>query len=130
MVCHAEAMVGKEKIIGRQIVIIPTSTSIGFGFTACILGESTRTFLSCMGKMELFIFDLSNPFLPFLGGDILKLPKLNLFRLSIYFVGYAFIVIVPILYYKIFMFRKKQDMSITGKETNQLKNKSHLKYRF
>ena len=67
-----------------------------------------------MGRMELFVFDLRNPFLPLIGGDILKLPVSHPFRLSIYLVAYAFLFVVPFCYYKIFKFRQKQDISIKG----------------
>ena len=67
-----------------------------------------------MGRMELFVLDLSNPFLPLIGGDIIKLPFTNPFRLCIYFVLYAFILVVPFCYYKIFKFRQNQNISIKG----------------
>ena len=68
--------------------------------------------------MELLVFDLSNPFIPLIGGDIIKLPMSNPFRLCIYVVGYAFLFVVPFCYYKIFKFRQKQDISIKGMLAN------------
>ena len=102
MVCHAQAMVGRQKCIGRQIVKISIFTSIGFGLASFINRRNTHTFLTCMGRMELFVFDLRNPFNSLIGGDNIKLPFSNPFRLCIYVVGYAFILVVPCCYYKIF----------------------------
>ena len=121
MVCHAQAMVGRQKCIGRQIVKISICTSIGFGLASFIHRRNTQTFLTCMGRMELFVFDLRNPFLPLIGGDIVKLPVSHPFRLCIYLVAYAFLFVVPFCYYKIFKFRKKQDISIKGKQ-NKMSN--------
>ena len=114
MVCHAQTMVGRQKKIGRQIVKILICTSIGIGLASFINRRHTETFLTCMGRMELFVFDLRNPFHSLIGGDIIKLPISNPFRLCIYVVGYAFILVVPFCYYKIFKFRQKQDISIKG----------------
>ena len=95
MVCHAQAMVGRQKNIGRKIVKIHICTSIGIGLASFIYRINTETFLTCMGRMELFVFDLSDPFLPLIGGDLIKLPLSNPFRLGIYVVGYAFILVLP-----------------------------------
>ena len=69
-----------------------------------------------MGKMELFYVDLKDPFSPPPGGAGIKLPFFHPFRLGVNIVIYSFLVAIPILYYKIFKFRQKQDTSITGKE--------------
>ena len=124
MVCHAQAMVGRQKNIGRQIVKIPICTSIGIGLASFIYRMNTDTFLTCMGRMELLVFDLSNPFIPLIGGDIIKLPMSNPFRLCIYVVAYAFLLVVPFCYYKIFKFRQKQDISIKGMQAKTVKRLS------
>ena len=85
-----------------------------------IYRESTFNFLFCMGKMEMFYFDLKLPFSPPIGGAGIKLPFFNPFRLSVNMVGYTFIFVVPLLYYKIFKFRKKQDNSVQGTEDRRL----------
>ena len=112
MVCHSTAMVGKEKNIGKQILKLFVYTSLGVGLSSVIYRENTRMYLRCMGKSEWFVFDLQNPFLLFVGGAGIKLKFLNPFRLSVNIVLYAFILVVPILYYKIF--RQEQDTSIEG----------------
>ena len=81
-----------------------------------IYRESTFNFLSCMGKMEMFYFDFRHPFSTPIGGTGIKLPFFNPFRLSVNMVGYTFIFVVPLLYYKIFKFRQKQDNSVQGME--------------
>ena len=73
-----------------------------------------RMFLDCMGRGEWFLFDLENPFLPFDGGVAIKLGFFNPFRLSTNIVAFAFIFVVPVFYFKIFLFRKKQDSSVQG----------------
>ena len=114
MVCHATAMIGRENYLGSQIQKLSVCTSLGIGLASFFFRENTFSFLYCMGKMEWFIFDLKKPFQPFAGGYGIKLPFFNPFRLSVNAVGFAFIFVVPILYYKIFKFRKKQDTSTKG----------------
>ena len=116
MVCHSQSMVGKQKNIGRQIVKIPICTSIAIGLASFIQRRKIQTFLTCMGQMELFVFDWNTPSLHFSGGDIIKLPLSDPFRLCVYIVACAFLFIVPFCYYKIFKFRQKQDISIKGKK--------------
>jgi hypothetical protein len=106
---------GKEKQIGNQILKLSFYTSLGIALLSLKYRENTSYFLFCMGKMELFYFDLKHPFSPPLRGAYIKLPLFNPFRLSVNIVGYAFFVVIPILYYKIFKFRQKQDTSIKGK---------------
>ena len=109
-------MIGREKHIGNQILKISLYTSLGIGMLSLIYRESTLNFLFCIGKMEMFYFDLKHPFSPPIGGTQIKLPFFNLFRLSINLVGSTFIFVVPVLYYKIFKFRQKQDDSVKGME--------------
>ena len=121
MVCHAQAMVGRQKNIGKQIVKITICTSIGIGLASFIHRRNIQTCLTCVGRMELFVFDLRNHFPPLIGGDIIKLPLSNPFRHCIYVVGYAFLFIVPFCYFKIFKFRRKQDISIKGSQRTVLR---------
>ena len=114
VVCQAATMVGREKDFGHQIVCLSVCTSLGIGLTSLIYRENMRMFLECMGKSEWFILDLQNPFLTIVGGSAIKLNFFNPFRLSVNTVVFAFFVVVPILYYKIFRFRQKQDTSIAG----------------
>ena len=107
-------MLGRENNIGRQIMKLSLLTSLGIGLTSLIYRENIKMFLFCMGKMEWLVFDLQNPFLPFVGGAGITLKFFNPFRLSVNTVAFAFIIVVPILYYKIFKFRQKQDNSIEG----------------
>jgi hypothetical protein len=107
---------GKEKHIGNQILKISLSTSLGIGMVSLIYRESTFYYLFCMGKMEMFYFDLKQPFSPPIGGTAIKLPFFNPFRISVNTVYYTFIFVVPLLYYKIFKFRQKQDNSVQGRK--------------
>ena len=114
MVCSAGTMVGKEKIIGNQINKLTVSISMMLFLLSFIYRDYNYNFLFCMGKMEWFYFDLKNPFSPPVGGAGIKLSFFNPFRLSVNAVLYAFIGVVPTLYYKIFKFRQQQDSSVSG----------------
>ena len=68
-----------------------------------------------MGRQEKFIIDLENIFEPIVRGIETTLPFYNPFRLSLHLSVFSFFFIVPVLYCKIFLFRKKQDTSIKGR---------------
>ena len=118
MVCHATSMLGREKYLGNQTIKFSVLLSMGIGLASLIFGENAVIFLLCMGKSELMNFSLQNPFLPLEGGSGIKLNFFNPFRLSVNTVGYAFMVVVPVLYFKIFKFRMKQDTSVAGRFRN------------
>ena len=115
VVCHAAAMVGREKNIRQHILRLTINIPIALGLASWIYRENIHIFLNCMGKMELFLFDLDNPFLPFVGGVLIKLSLLNPFRICANIVAFAFTVVVPILYFNIFKFRLHQDDKVSGK---------------
>ena len=52
----------------------------------------------------MFYFDLKRPYSPPIAGVEIKLPFFNPFRLSVNMVGYAFIFVVPCLYYNLTVF--------------------------
>ena len=112
-------MVGVEKMIVLKILKCSLCTSVGIGLATVYHRETTRMYLDCMGRSEWFLFDLENPFLPFIGGSGINVKLLHPFRLSVNSVAFAFVLVVPVLYYKIFQFRKKQDMNIRGKIIRQ-----------
>ena len=114
VVCNAKGIMGREKQIGNQILKISLCTPLGIGMLSSIYRENTFYFLFCMGKMEIFYLDLKHPFSPLIGGAAIKLPFFNPFRLSANMVSFAFVFVVPLLYYKIFKFRQKQDNSVKG----------------
>ena len=107
-------MIGREKLLGNQILRFSIYTPLVFGLLAFYYKENTLPFLFCMGKMEWFYFDLHFPISNQIGGAGVTLEFFNPFRISVNIIGYSFIIIVPTLYYKIFKFRKVQDTSILG----------------
>ena len=115
VVCRAATMVGVEKMIGIKILKCSVCTSLGIGLATVYQRETTTMYLDCMGRSEWFMFDLQNPFLPFIGGSGINVKLFHPFRLSVNSVAFAFVLVVPVLYYKIFQFRKKQDINIRGK---------------
>ena len=114
VVCHATAMIGREKNIGKQIIRLSVSTSVGISLLSLLYRDHTFHYLFCMGRMESFYFDIESPFSSLSGGAGIKLDFFNPFRLSVNIVGYSFLFVVPTLYAKIFQFRKLQDTSISG----------------
>ena len=114
MVCHAHAMVGKEMHVGNQIRDSVVLCSIGIGMSSFVCSENIFVFLICMGREEQFEFDTDNFFLEFAGGANIKLEMFHPFRFSVYMAVFSFILVVPILYHKIFNFMKAQNTSIKG----------------
>ena len=88
--------------------------ALGLGLLSILHRDSMRMYLDCMGKNELFIFDLEHVFLPSVGGAGIKLKLFAPFRLTVNIISFAFILIVPCFYWKIFKFRKIQDSSVSG----------------
>ena len=114
IVCHARALIGKEKQLGNKILKFSIYTPLVLGLLAFYYRENTIQFLFCMGKMEQFYFDLRFPVSKQIGGAGVTLEFFNPFRLSVNILGYSFFFIVPTLYYKIFRFRRIQDTSVLG----------------
>ena len=115
VVCHAAALVGREKNVRQHILRLTINVPIGIGIASWLYRENVHIFLNCMGKMELFMFNLDNPFQPFVGGWLIKLSLLNPFRFCVNAVSFSFTVVVPILYFNIFKFRLYQDANAPGK---------------
>ena len=114
MVCHAANMIGREKDLGQTIQNLTVFVSLGLGVISYFYGESTHIFLLCMGKEEMFRFDLDNFFEQSMGGMGIQLTFFHPFRLSVNMSIFSFIFVAPILYNMIFKFRKKQDTNIQG----------------
>ena len=109
-------MVGREKSVGQRILHLSLYIPLGIGLASWLYRENCNIFLACMGKMELFVLDLENPFLPFIGGEMIKLSLFHPFRFCANVVAFSFTVIVPILYFLIFRFRLYQDTHVLGED--------------
>ena len=116
VVCHVGPMMGRENQIGNLIWNLLVTTSVVMGLGSLLQPGHTHVFLLCMGRQEHFIMDLENIFQPFIRGIETKLPIYYPLRLGLHLSVFSFIRIVPLLYFKIFMFRRSQDTSIKGKE--------------
>ena len=114
MVCHASTIIGREKDLGQKIQDLTVYLSVGLGVISLVYRESIIVFLLCMGKEEMFRFDLENFFQQSMGRMGIKLTFFHPFRLSVNMIIFSFIFVVPILYNWIFKFRKKQDTNIQG----------------
>ena len=112
MVCHSQAIAGKEKNIGISARDYLIMTSLGFAVASIFYSDSINIFLFCMGKEERFHLDILGK--PAKSGVLIRLDFFSPFRLCINIAGALFIFVVPLLYYQIFKFRKKQDNSIQG----------------
>ena len=122
MVCHSRAIAGEEKNIGNKARDFLIMISLGFGVAPIFYSDSIRVFHLCMGKEERFLLDI--PGHSAKSGVQFRLDFFNPFRLCINIAGALFIFVVPMLYYQIFKFRKKQDNSIQG---NSVKSKHYFK---
>ena len=120
MVCHASSMIGVEKKVGAKILKYSACLAMCMGLATVMYKDSMRMYLDCMGKNELFIFDMEDMFLPPVGGAGISLGFFNPFRLTVNFMMYAFVFLVPWLYFRIFKFRQTQDRNVTGKIDNRL----------
>ena len=116
VVCHVGPMMGRENQIGNIILNMLVSTSVVMGLGSLLQPGHTHVFLLCMGRQEHFIMDLENIFQPFIRGIETTLPIYHPFRLGLHLSVFSFILIVPLLYFKIFMFRRTQDTSVKGKK--------------
>ena len=99
MVCHASSMVGIEKKIGNEMLRCCVWLALGLGLWSILQRDNMRMYLDCMGKNELFIFDLEHVFLPSVGGAGIKLKLFAPFRLTVNIITFAFILIVPCFYW-------------------------------
>ena len=114
VVCNASSVVGREKKIGHHILKLVVYFSIGIGVASFAYSDSIRIFLMCMGKEERFKFNMENIIEKRLGGVGIQLEFFHPFRLSFNIAIFSFAFVVPILYYRIFKFRKKQDSKVQG----------------
>ena len=118
MVCSASAICGKERKLGHEILKFAIYLSLGIGFASLLYRETNILFLICKGKEEMFRFDLKNftQHKLSVSGSTAKLSFFHPFRLCVNILSLAFILVVPIIYYKIFKYRKRQDTNIKGKQ--------------
>ena len=107
-------MVGKERTVGKEMLLCCVCLALSMGLLANLHRQKMRMYLDCMGKNELFVFDLEQVFLPYVGGAGIKLKLYAPFRLTVNSISFAFILVVPCFYWKIFKFRKIQDSSVPG----------------
>ena len=112
--CNSRALIGREKRLGGLLLKFSSFTSVGIGILSSIYKDYNFGYLFCMGTLESFYINFEHPFATPVGGAAIKLSFFNPYRLTANLVSFAFIFVVPILYFKIFQFRKKQDTSISG----------------
>ena len=120
MVCHAGSMVGLEKIVGEKILHCSVCVALGMGLATIPHRDSMRMYLDCMGRSEWFLLNLANIFSPSVGGTGIRLGFFNPFRLIANINIFSFILLVPCLYLRIFIFRNIQDRRIAGKITRNI----------
>ena len=115
IVCHAHKVHGKEKRIGKLFKNCLLLTSLYEGLASLTVTKHVHSYMLCMGQEEDWKMNLKNPFEPVIKGFATKLPFFHYYRFSILILGFSFIFIVPIIYFKIFYFRWKHDKKIKGK---------------
>ena len=114
VVCHVGPMMGRENQIGNLILNLLVTSSVVMGLGSLLQPGHTHVYLLCMGRQEHFIMDLENIFQPFIRGIETTLPIYHPFRLGLHLSVFSFILIVPPIYLKIYMFRRIQEASIKG----------------
>ena len=67
-----------------------------------------------MGKEERFKYNFENLLEKYVGGAEIHASFFHPWRLSFNVAHFTFIFVVPIMYYKIYKFRKLQDTTIQG----------------
>ena len=112
MVCHSSAIAGREKIFGGKLRNLLILISLVIAMFSIFYADNIFIFLLCMGKEERFYQEITGQ-KPGIGTNT-NLNMSNPFKQSINLVICLFIFVVPFLYFKIFMFRRNQDMSIQG----------------
>ena len=102
---------------GEGVICVFLCNSIGL--VSILYRDSNHLFLLCMGREEVFKHNLADFTKEFVGGASLKMGIIHPYRLLVNILSLSFIVLVPIIYYKIFTFRKIQDISVSGMVTVQ-----------
>ena len=124
MVCHSSAIIGREKKVGTTVLDLLILISVGIAIESFYYSDSILIFLLCMGKEERFYLEISGQKPG--TGTFTRLQISNPFRLSFLIAGFLYVFVVPILYYKIFKFRKKRDNSVQGSSRLINKIKPHF----
>ena len=114
-ICHSAIVLGRETLVGNQIRNMLLSSSLCIGLISLLYLDKIRIYLRCLGREEIFEMNLSSVFEEEEGGMGTRLPFSNPYRLSTNIASCLFILVVPLLYHKIFIFRQNQDFSIRGK---------------
>ena len=89
-------------------------TLVSIVIVSILYRNNTHIYLLCMGREEAFKHDLGDFTKEVGGGVSMKMELLHPFRILLNISTLSFIVLVPVLYYKIFTFRKFQDSSVQG----------------
>ena len=121
MVCHPTEMVGNEKKAGKVIMDLTAAFSVSIGCMSIVYRDNGHVFLLCMGSEEGFKFNMENMSHKFVGGAGYNMELSHPFRVLLNVAIFSFVIVVPLLYYKIFKFRKDQDISVQGNMTKSFK---------
>ena len=121
--CFGTNLIGREVLIGKIILGWLSISSGLIGVSSFIYKDSLLVYLFCMGQEEVFRYKLPNMLECVKSGLGARLNFFNPYRLGFNFAIFLFILVVPILYYKIFQFRRNQDASIRGISETQRKNR-------
>ena len=107
-------MLGAENRLGNQIQIVTAALSFGFGIMSAFYGNNSHILLLCMGREEAFKYNLEYTIGSYNGGVAFNMRLYHPFRLSFNIVLFIFVIIVPVLYYKVFRFRQDQANTVPG----------------
>ena len=118
MVCHGVQLRGKEKRIGKAVHYFLLFNMLLIGILSLPFANNVLLFLLCMGREEHFVMDLENPHYTKIKGVGIALPFFHPYRLLVNVTVFAFFLIVPFLYLRIFTFRWTHDSNIKGISLN------------
>ena len=113
-VCHSGTIVGQNEIVGFQIRDLVIIFSIVIGLASVLYSENILIFQLCMGKEERFRFNMTT-FEPLSqDGPEINLKWFHPYRGMTIMANILFAFLIPILYFKIYQFRRRQSKSIRG----------------
>ena len=120
LVCHGPRLLGKEARVGGAVTALALLLPVIISLATLVVRDYSRLFFLCLGSEEQFFYDLTDFTVRPERGLFFKLPIIHPFRIAYNITGWILpCLLPPVLYYKIFKFRKRHDHNLRG--LNQIK---------
>ena len=115
MVCKAVQAYNMGETVLASIVFKSTiCLPLFFGVASVPKLSKIRMYMICMGKEERFLFETADFYKHSTFGTAFKMPFWDPFRLAFNVLSFSFMIVVPMLYFLIYKFRKSQTKSVQG----------------